>query len=100
MTYETLRWYAYVNDKICRQPIRGVVVAFFGFGNQTRYTEDPVVAPGRQIQGPEGRLHHIRTLLGQGAMGPHLLRRHGGVFVHAPLMLPLPGGHHPAADCR
>ena len=42
MTYETLRWYAYVNDKICKQPIRGVVVAFFGFGNQTRYTEDPV----------------------------------------------------------
>lgn len=42
MTYETLKNFAYVNDKICKQPIRGIAIAFFGLGNQTRHAVDPV----------------------------------------------------------
>lgn len=42
MTYETLRSFTYVNDAVCKKPIRGIVIAFFGLGNQTRHAVDPV----------------------------------------------------------
>ncbi len=42
MTYETLRSFAYVNDAVVKQPIRGIVIAFFGLGNQTRHATDIV----------------------------------------------------------
>ena len=41
MTYDTLHNFAYVNDKICQKPFRGIVISFFGLGNMTMYTEDP-----------------------------------------------------------
>lgn len=40
MTFETLRSFAYVNDAVCQKPIRGIVIAFFGLGNQTRHATD------------------------------------------------------------
>ena len=40
ITYETIRNFAYVNDKICKKPIRGVVVQFCGLGNKEMYDED------------------------------------------------------------
>ncbi len=42
MTYDTLRSFAYVNDTVCKKPIRGIVIAFFGLGNQTRHAVDTV----------------------------------------------------------
>lgn len=44
MTYDTLRNFAYVNDLICEKPIRGIVISFFGLGNTTMFSEDPVDA--------------------------------------------------------
>ena len=37
MTYETLSYFAYSNDQICRQPIRGIVLDFFGLGVMKMY---------------------------------------------------------------
>lgn len=42
MRYETLKNFAYVNDAICKKPIHGIVIAFFGLGNQTRYPVDSI----------------------------------------------------------
>lgn len=35
--YENLNQFAYVNDKICTQPIQGIVVAFFGLGSMSMF---------------------------------------------------------------
>ncbi len=40
ITYENLRSYAYVNDKICVKPIRGVIVQFFGLNGNAMYSQD------------------------------------------------------------
>ena len=40
INYDNLRSYAYCNDKICTQPIKGIVVDFFGLGATVMYDED------------------------------------------------------------
>ncbi|MBQ8508279.1 MAG: prolyl oligopeptidase family serine peptidase [Clostridia bacterium] len=42
ITYETLRNFAYSNDKIVKRPIKGVVLSFFGLGGMTMYSVDTV----------------------------------------------------------
>ncbi len=32
MNYENLRSFSYVNDTICKKPIKGIVIYFFWFG--------------------------------------------------------------------
>lgn len=39
ITYNNLYYFAYSNDKLCRQPIRGLVLDFFGLGTQVMYGE-------------------------------------------------------------
>ncbi len=40
ITYETLRYFGYSNDRICVPPIRGIVLDFFGLGGQDMFMED------------------------------------------------------------
>lgn len=40
ITYETLRNFAYVNDRICTRPIKGIVLKFFGLNNRDMYHEE------------------------------------------------------------
>lgn len=40
ITYDTLRSFAYSNDKICTEPIRGIAVSFFGLGGASMFSED------------------------------------------------------------
>jgi len=40
ITYDTLRDFAYSNDRICRKPIQGIAVSFFGLGQRDMYDED------------------------------------------------------------
>ena len=40
ITYENIRSFAYVNDRVCKRPIRGIVLDFFGLGGQAMYHED------------------------------------------------------------
>ncbi len=40
ITYETIRGFAYVNDAICKKPIRGIVINFCGLNNKDMYDED------------------------------------------------------------
>ena len=40
ITYETLRSFAYSNDRLCTGTIRGIVVSFFGLGGAAMYSED------------------------------------------------------------
>jgi len=40
ITIENLRDFAYCNDKICRKPIKGIVLSFFGLGGCTMFNED------------------------------------------------------------
>ena len=40
ITYDTLRYYAYSNDKICTRPMKGMVIDFFGLGATVMYDED------------------------------------------------------------
>lgn len=56
ITYENLRKFAYVNDKICKKPIRGIVVYFFGLGHMTVFNEDHDEA---QYYGERGILYVI-----------------------------------------
>ena len=42
ITYETLNNFAYVNDKICRKPIKGIAISFFGLGGMVMHDFDPV----------------------------------------------------------
>ena len=39
--YENLRNFAYSNDRIVKQPIRGLVLSFFGLGCMDMYSDDP-----------------------------------------------------------
>ena len=40
INYENLRNFTYVNDTICKMPIKGIVVSFFGLGGMTIYDND------------------------------------------------------------
>lgn len=40
ITYENLRLFAYVNDRICKKPVRGIVLSFFGLGCMEMYEEE------------------------------------------------------------
>lgn len=40
ITYETIRSFAYVNDNVCKKPIRGIVVYFCGLNNKDMFDED------------------------------------------------------------
>ena len=44
INYENLRSFAYVSDKICAKPIKGIVVDLFGLGDMTMFWEDPDIA--------------------------------------------------------
>lgn len=38
--YENLRSFAYTNDKLCKKPIKGIVLEFFGLGTMKMFDED------------------------------------------------------------
>lgn len=38
--YKNLRSFAYVNDAICKMPIQGIVISFFGLGGMMMYDND------------------------------------------------------------
>ena len=40
ITYENLRSFAYVNDRICKTPIKGIVISFFGLGGKDMYDRE------------------------------------------------------------
>lgn len=40
ITMENLRSFAYCNNEICKKPIKGIVVNFFGLGGSNMYGED------------------------------------------------------------
>ena len=40
ITHENLRSFAYVNEKICARPIRGICLEFFGLGGSSMYDEE------------------------------------------------------------
>ena len=40
ITMENLRSFAYVNDRICEKPFRGIVLNFFGLGCQAMYHDE------------------------------------------------------------
>ena len=40
INYSNLRNFAYSNDKICKKPIKGIVISFFGLGNMTMFKDD------------------------------------------------------------
>ena len=40
ITYETIRSFAYVNDKVCKKPIKGIVIYFCGLNNKDIYDDD------------------------------------------------------------
>ncbi|MBO7298232.1 MAG: prolyl oligopeptidase family serine peptidase [Kiritimatiellae bacterium] len=44
ITYENLRNFTYCNDKLCKGPIKGIVVDFFGLGGQHMFSEDTYTA--------------------------------------------------------
>jgi len=37
---ENLRQFAYVNHKICKKPIKGIVLSFFGLGNTSMFSNE------------------------------------------------------------
>lgn len=52
ITFENVRSFAYVNDKICQRPIRGVVIHFMGLNENTvRFVQTPLVAEYYAEQG-------------------------------------------------
>ena len=40
ITYETIRSFAYLNDKVCKNPIKGIVINFCGLNNKDMFDED------------------------------------------------------------
>lgn len=53
ITKENLRSFAYCNNEICKRPVRGVVVYFYGLGGQFLFDEDT----------DEGRLYAEKGIL-------------------------------------
>lgn len=56
ITYENLRNFAYVNDKICKKPIKGIVLLFFGLGSTTMYANDTMEG---EFYGDKGILYVV-----------------------------------------
>lgn len=56
MTYDSLANFAYVNDKICKHPIKGIVISFFGLGGSTMYDEE---TPEGVFYGKKGILYVV-----------------------------------------
>ena len=54
ITCENIRDFAYVNEKLCRKPIRGIVLSFFGLGSCCIYNDD---IPEGELYGKEGLLY-------------------------------------------
>lgn len=46
MTYDTLKCFAYSNDRLCTGKIRGIVLSFFGLGGMAMFDDDPT---GREL---------------------------------------------------
>ena len=40
INYKGFRRFAYVNDKICKRPIKAIVISFFGLGGAAMYGND------------------------------------------------------------
>jgi len=40
INYEDFRRFAYVNDKICKRPIKSIIISFFGLGGAAMYGND------------------------------------------------------------
>jgi len=40
INYDNLRKFAYVNDSICKKPVKGIVISFFGLGGMAMYDND------------------------------------------------------------
>ena len=40
ITAENIRDFAYVNENLCKKPIRGIVLSFFGLGTCVMYDKD------------------------------------------------------------
>ena len=40
ITIENLRNFAYCNNQICKKPIKGIAISFFGLGGATMFSED------------------------------------------------------------
>lgn len=59
ITAENIRSFAYINDKACKRPIRGIAVEFFGLGGQQMFSED--TERGIQL-GEKGILYFIPYL--------------------------------------
>lgn len=56
MTAENLNSFAYVNEKVCKKPVRGIVLQFTGLGNTKRYPTDTLEG---EFYGNEGLLYVI-----------------------------------------
>ncbi len=53
---ENLRQFAYVNHKICKKPIKGIVLSFFGLGNPSMFSNE--IAEG-EFYGEQGILYVV-----------------------------------------
>ncbi|MBR6766887.1 MAG: prolyl oligopeptidase family serine peptidase [Clostridia bacterium] len=40
ISYENLRSFAYVNDRICTKPVKGIIISFFGLGNMSMFENE------------------------------------------------------------
>ena len=40
INFENLRSFSYVNDTICKKPIKGIVISFMGLGGMAMYDND------------------------------------------------------------
>ena len=56
MTSENLKSFAYVNDSVCKKPIKGIVLQFSGLGNQKRYPTDTLEG---EFYGEHGLLYVV-----------------------------------------
>ena len=56
ITFEKIRQFAYVNDAVCRRPIRGVMVFFPGLNNRDMHAFDPEEG---EFYGEQGILYVI-----------------------------------------
>ena len=56
MNHGNLRNFAYVNDRVCTEPIRGIALSFFGLGNLAMYPEDTLEG---EFYGEKGILYVV-----------------------------------------
>lgn len=68
---ENVRMFAYVNDGICRRPIKGIAVDFMGLGGQSRFDEDTSV--GKRMA-EQGMLYVVPYLNPWAWMNPQAVR--------------------------